>query len=163
MRLTGLIAIGLLLMVQLSQWETVTAELQGPQVVAEKLTSTSNEKSSSSSLNAQNQENDENDGNEEVAKDIPSNQRKAAKYIDDQMEAAKAAAQIAANIQGAEADGKNKLLKFAIFERLWSDEVVRKKLQEEIELLEAKQEPQEVIDPTPEQVEGLYICLIDNL
>lgn len=163
MRLTGLIAIGLLLMVQLSQWETVTAELQGPQVVAEKLTSTSNEKSSSSSLNAQNQENDENAGNEEVAKDIPSNQRKAAKYIDDQMEAAKAAAQIAANIQGAEADGKNKLLKFAIFERLWSEEVVRKKLQEEIELLEAKQEPQEVIDPTPEQIEGLYICLIDNL
>ncbi|XP_061392292.1 protein sel-1 homolog 1 [Musca vetustissima] len=92
--------------------------------------------------------------NDETTNEIPSNLRKAAKYIDDQMEAAKTAAQIAANIQGTEADGKNKLLKFAIFERLWSEEVVRKKLQEEIELLEAKQQPQEIIDPTPEQVEA---------
>lgn len=158
----GLIAIAaILLIVQTSQWVTATAELQGPEVVSPSVDAT--EKSSSnkdkedgdsSSTNKLDRETPESVGRGE-ASDVPSNLRKASKYIDDQMEAAKAAAQIAANIQGSEADGKNKLLKFAIFERLWSEEVVRKKLQEEILLLEARQQPQEVLDPTPEQVEGM--------
>uniref|UniRef100_T1PCQ8 Sel1 repeat protein n=1 Tax=Musca domestica TaxID=7370 RepID=T1PCQ8_MUSDO len=157
----GLIAIAaILLIVQTSQWETATAELQGPEVVSPSVDAT--EKSSSnkdkedgdsSSTNKLDRETPESVGRGE-ASDVPSNLRKASKYIDGQMEAAKAAAQIAANIQGSEADGKNKLLKFAIFERLWSEEVVRKKLQEEILLLEARQQPQEVLDPTPEQVEA---------
>ncbi|GBP96281.1 Protein sel-1 homolog 1 [Eumeta japonica] len=71
------------------------------------------------------------------------------------MTAAKKAAQVIGSMQATEdGESKNKLLQFAIFERLWSEEVVRKKLQEQIETIESKREPIEVIDPTQEQIEA---------
>ncbi|XP_013116479.1 protein sel-1 homolog 1 [Stomoxys calcitrans] len=151
----GLLAIGILLVVvQSTQWVNVCAALQGPQVPPNKATSAGKEQTEEDGSNTsrQTESTAESTGSEEGGYEIRSNQRKASKYFDNQI-AAKAA-QIAENIQGAEADGKNKLLKFAIFERLWIEEVVRKKLQAEIELLEARQEPQQVLDPTPEQIEA---------
>lgn len=149
----GLVALGALLLVQ----SLVCAELQGPRVTAPADNAASKEQAEGSHESTK-------EGTaavEEVEDDIrSSNQRKAAKYIDDQMETAKAAAQIAANIQATEVDGKNKLLKLAIFERLWSDELVRKKLQEEIDVIEAQRVPQEVIDPTPEQIEGIQLNFV---
>lgn len=151
----GLIAIGILLLVQSSQWTTANAQLQGPQVAISTATGETDNvetsASTSSNLPATDVEPSADDSS-----DVPSTQRKASKYIDDQLTAAKTAAQIAATMQPAEAgDGKNKLLQFAIFERLWNEEVVRKKLQEQIETIESQREPANVIDPTPEQIIGM--------
>lgn len=149
---SGLIAIGILLLVQSSQWSTLNAELQGPEVVLSVATGeTDNVETSSSSTS--NLPASDVEPSTDDSSDVPSTQRKASKYIDDQMAAAKTAAQLTATMQPTEAgDGKNKLLQFAIFERLWNEEVVRKKLQEQIETIESQREPTNIIDPTPEQV-----------
>lgn len=147
-------AVAFLLLMQL-----VLADLQGPQVTSgeSKDTSTNTPESTTKTATSQEEGNVEVSGGED---DMTNNQRKASKYIDDQMTAAKTAAQIAAAMQQPEGgESKNKLLQFAIFERLWNEEVVRKKLQEQIETIESKREPIEVVDPTPEQIEGIFIFL----
>lgn len=125
------------------------ADLQGPQVTSGELLDSTD----SSTKPASNEETTA-DVNVEDSNETQNNQRKSAKYIDDQMTAAKNAAQIASAIQPADGESKNKLLQFAIFERLWNEEVVRKKLQEQIETIEAKREPIETVDPTQEEIEG---------
>ncbi|XP_023309351.2 protein sel-1 homolog 1 [Lucilia cuprina] len=129
----------------------VVAELQGPQVTSGEAKDILETTESPTKPTSSNEEADA----EEDSNEAPNNQRKAAKYIDDQMTAAKKAAQIAATMQPGEGgDGKNKLLQLAIFERLWNEEMVRKKLQEQIETIEAKREPVEAVDPTQEEIEA---------
>ncbi|XP_065371573.1 protein sel-1 homolog 1 [Calliphora vicina] len=148
MKFTLIAGVAFLLLMQF-----VVADLLGPQVTSGEIkdildtTDTSTKPTSHEESNT--------DATGEDSNEAPNNQRKASKYIDDQMTAAKTAAQIASTMQPAEGgEGKNKLLQFAIFERLWNEEVVRKKLQEQIETIEAKKEPIEVVDPTPEQIEA---------
>lgn len=151
-----LIAVAILLLVQL-----VVADLQGPQVtvaeikenldVSEKKTKIITDESDSSV-----ETNAVDDPNE-----VPSNERKAAKYIDDQMTAARIAAGIAATIQPEEP--KNKVLQFAIFERLRNEEMIRKKLEQEIEELESKKEPAEIVEESPAEIEGIEVMKYKDL
>lgn len=155
----GLTAFAVLLLATTNHWTTVTAQVQGPQVIIiNNVAENENVDIPAPTASTTNTPATDLDSSTEGSStDVPSNQRKAAKYIDDQMAAAKTAAQIASTMQPADTgDGKSKLLQFAIFERLWSEEVVRKKLQEQIEAIESKREPVEIIDPTTEQIEGKY-------
>ncbi|XP_017471962.1 PREDICTED: protein sel-1 homolog 1 [Rhagoletis zephyria] len=49
---------------------------------------------------------------------------------------------------------RSKILQQALFERLWNEKLVREKLKEQIEAIEARREAPDVVDPTPKQIEA---------
>ena len=143
-----LIGVAVLLLAQL-----VVAELQGPQVTVPEIEdSPDTSETKTKTVTGETDSNAESNVMEDSS-EVQSNERKASKYIDDQMTAARIAAGIAATIQPEEP--KNKVLQFAIFERLRNEEMVRKKLEQQIEELEAKEKPAEIVDPTPAEIEGI--------
>lgn len=54
----------------------------------------------------------------------------------------------------AELASRTKLIQQALFERLLNDNLLKQKLMEQIEAIESKRELVELVDPTPEQIEG---------
>uniref|UniRef100_A0A1A9X2D5 Protein sel-1 homolog 1 n=1 Tax=Glossina brevipalpis TaxID=37001 RepID=A0A1A9X2D5_9MUSC len=147
----GIIAVALALLSH--SWLTVTADLRGPEVTAP-ATNKDNEQVSNTVTQEETTTSKELEVDTDTSTELPTSERKTAKYIVDQMSAASTAHQGGASLPAELGSSGANLLKAAIFEQLWNEKLVRQKLQDEIEAIEARREPQEVIDPTPGQIEA---------
>uniref|UniRef100_A0A1A9ZMA9 Protein sel-1 homolog 1 n=1 Tax=Glossina pallidipes TaxID=7398 RepID=A0A1A9ZMA9_GLOPL len=148
----GIIAIALSLLSQTCLM--VTADLRGPDVAAPATSKDDDEQSLSTASREEVTTTKESETDDQTSTELPTNERKTAKYLADHMSAGAATHQAGASLQAELGSSGAKLLKDAIFEQLWNEKLIRQKLQDEIEAIEARREPQEIIDPTPEQIEA---------